>query len=743
MVRRQLATDRVRLAVSEAAANALARLWEAARGSGHPEDYPYLAMLLLRLCFLAYARRSGTLPPSARRLDRLFERQESPDAWRELAGIWEAVTGTPQSVAVTVAGGLTVASDMLRFVEESAASETLRPTSLFGLIHQTILDHEPADGELRVSSRRRKTHGAFYTPERLVKFAVGCALGPLLAACDGDTEAMLSLSVFDPACGSGVFLSECAERIADRLAAAAGGEASSWRIRAIRQCVYGVESDPQTVETARLAMWLEVGDAELPLTFLDDRIQERNCLLGYRIHAEPKAKAKPEGVHQLGLSRLAQDGWFRWDEAFPAVLCEPEAGFDAIVGNPPYVAAKNQDLRALEQEWGVKGQSDLYVLFVRAMTQNALLRRGGRFCLVLPDPVLCRENGQPVREALLNRWGLDTLLHVRGLFRNAVVANAVLAGTAGAKPKRIACARIESADEALDFLKDPDECFESAANTISAVDFARQPRKEFAYLASDETSQKLISALHGRDWRLGEVRPPFVALGSLPGAEVSRGEEIGKSEVSRAEGDLPILLGGESLKPYQICWTGSRIAEAAVRKPLAGYLRLKILVQKSAPRPVAALDMPVASHRGFVVPQSLYCVYLGDDVDQALYVTALLNSKTIGDYVFRCFTGYKMRQPQIEIEDLRRIPIRRITNATDRPRFKELFLEGWGACVVADKDYLAGFCAERVAASEEDVLRALIVELARSLTVSGPQAIADSRTSVDLIAEALYTSDDD
>ena len=442
--------------------------------------------------------------------------------------------------------------------------------------------------------------------------------------------------------------------------------------------------------------------------------------------------------------REVADESFRWDEVFPQVLGRPKDGFAAVVGNPPYVAAKNQDLRHYEEEWGIRGQSDLYVLFFCALTGNGLLRRGGRYCMVLPDPVLSRENAKPVREILLTQWGLDSLLHVRGLFRDTVVANAVLAGPVGRKPRTVRCARVESSESATKFAESPATAFRKLAARVPAADFARQPRMEFSYLVSGDFAAKVISFVHGEDWRLGHTHRPFRPLGEIPGVEVYRGEEIGKSSVRAGDGELPILLGGESLAPYQITWEGHRIAASDLRKPLANYSRMKVLVQKSAPRPVAAVDAPTESHSGYVVPQSVYCIHIGDDLNGALYITALLNSSTIREYVFRCFTGYKMRQPQIEIEDLRRIPIRLFSNTTERERLNKLVSEGWAACLAGDMESLRAFCRDRLAVQpdEADVLPMLIVELARSLTFPGNNVVADGQVGIDVIVEAMYRIED-
>src|SRR5260370_40387821 len=68
----------------------------------------------------------------------------------------------------------------------------------------------------------RKTSGSYYTPDSLVQALLDSALDPVLdrveAEADDPVKALLSLTVVDPACGSGHFLLAAARRIATRLA---------------------------------------------------------------------------------------------------------------------------------------------------------------------------------------------------------------------------------------------------------------------------------------------------------------------------------------------------------------------------------------------------------------------------------------------------------------------------------------------------------------------------------------------
>lgn len=141
------------------------------------------------------------------------------------------------------------------------------------------------------SGNKRKTTGSYYTPDFLVKQLIRTALIPVIEErlkynSDEDSEKLLlSMSVVDPACGSGHFLIEAATTIATYLARYRedGNTASGFR-RAYRDvisnCLYGVDLNPMAVELTKMALWLEGYQPGKPLSFLDSKIKCGNSLIG-------------------------------------------------------------------------------------------------------------------------------------------------------------------------------------------------------------------------------------------------------------------------------------------------------------------------------------------------------------------------------------------------------------------------------------------------------------------------------
>ena len=102
-------------------------------------------------------------------------------------------------------------------------------------------------------------------------------------------EALLQLSVCDPACGSGHFLLAAARRLADEVAklrAVQHGGAPTPAIyrHALRDvvshCIYGVDKNPMAIALAKTALWLEAYSPDRPLTFIDHHLQVGDALVG-------------------------------------------------------------------------------------------------------------------------------------------------------------------------------------------------------------------------------------------------------------------------------------------------------------------------------------------------------------------------------------------------------------------------------------------------------------------------------
>jgi len=190
-------------------------------------------------------------------------------------------------------------------------------TEELGSVYESLLELTPRltdDGHAlgfaeggETKGHARKTTGSYYTPDALVQTLLDSALDPVLdhAEAEGNDaiQALLGVTVIDPACGSGHFLLAAARRIATRLAKArTEGLASAGDFRhalrdVVRSCLYGVDRNPMAVELTKVALWIETVEPGKPLGFLDANIRCGDSLLGiYDI--EMLGKGIPEGAYK-------------------------------------------------------------------------------------------------------------------------------------------------------------------------------------------------------------------------------------------------------------------------------------------------------------------------------------------------------------------------------------------------------------------------------------------------------------
>ena len=159
----------------------------------------------------------------------------------------------------------------------------------FGFLGVTEAETE-GKGSKKGKGSDRKLTGSYYTPPSLVRELISSALLPrmaeaLAAAPSNPREALLTLKVVDPACGSGHFLLAAARALAAEVARVDGAETDErvWRHalrEVVRHCIYGVDKNPLAVELCKAALWMETLEPGKPLSFLDAHIRCGDSLVG-------------------------------------------------------------------------------------------------------------------------------------------------------------------------------------------------------------------------------------------------------------------------------------------------------------------------------------------------------------------------------------------------------------------------------------------------------------------------------
>ncbi|MGV9991722.1 Eco57I restriction-modification methylase domain-containing protein [Streptomyces sp. NPDC003374] len=187
-----------------------------------------------------------------------------------------------------------------------------------GSVYESLLELEPKHSAtdrtfelIEVAGNSRKTTGSYYTPSSLIECLLDTTLDPVIDdavkrgeqrateagrpdPADDIVDELLSLTVCDPACGSGHFLVASARRIAKRVASVRerNPEPTVDAVRhalheVVARCIYGVDLNPMAVELAKVSLWLEAMEPGKALGFLDAHVKHGNGLIG----ATPKLLA--------------------------------------------------------------------------------------------------------------------------------------------------------------------------------------------------------------------------------------------------------------------------------------------------------------------------------------------------------------------------------------------------------------------------------------------------------------------
>lgn len=368
-------------------------------------------------------------------------------------------------------------SAMYNFGTSRTGEQAVTLYTLGRIFEQSITELEvleaEADGHVSLTKEtKRKRDGVYYTPEWVVQHIVEETIGTRLQEIrdelgwsieiEGDNdyvrkqkelapsaraqkfnthveavkkyrERLNSFKVCDPACGSGAFLIHVLEYLLkERLKVSQEyarvtrqGESlfeanTEQEIREIlSRNIYGVDINPSSIEITKLALWLHTAKPDQALCDLDENIRDGNSLIG------------PEFGNFMQLSMLdvnkqEEINVFDWQAAFPKVFDgnNPDgAGFDCIVGNPPYVKLQNFRKKYSEVAEFLKdgknsdGTSvylstqannfDLYLPFIEKGIH--LLNGRGRMGYIAPSVWRINEYGEGLRAYLhkgryLDRW---------------------------------------------------------------------------------------------------------------------------------------------------------------------------------------------------------------------------------------------------------------------------------------------------------------------------------------------------
>lgn len=363
----------------------------------------------------------------------------------------------------------------------------------------------------------------------------------------------------------------------------------------------------------------------------------------------PGAVPGLEAALDAARRRGAELGCVHWPLAFPEVLLDeqgrpaPDAGFDAVIGNPPWEMLRADSGRGPSSEGAGaslvrfarrsglyraqgRGHANLYQLFVeRALS---LTRPGGRIGLVVPSGLLSDDGPAPLRRALIATADLDAVTvfdNRRGLFPiHRSVRFAALTATRGGPTRATRC-RFRVDDPAAV------ESVPPVVLTPAALQRLSGPGLEIPELPTPD-DLRIVEALTTRHPALSSPE----GWGAVFARELNATDD---RDCFTPAGRLAVVEGKHIL-PFRVDLTGVRLRADADR----AARRLGVRSRIGEPR-LAYRDVAAASNRltliaaivpaGAVTVHTAFCLRSAMPLRDQRVLMALLNSY-MANYLVRC-----------------------------------------------------------------------------------------------------------
>jgi type I restriction-modification system DNA methylase subunit len=461
--------------------------------------------------------------------------------------------------------------------------------------------------------------------------------------------------------------------------------------------IYGVDIDRQAVEVAQLSLYLKLLQDETPasargyqmefhetlLPSLNKNIVCGNSLIGTDIltthlfASDEEKKLNPMDFEQrfphifprgtsggelretatpldFSLPGVPLHGSFSYKKKKGAKVAlptspEPEGGFDAIVGNPPYgmLQPHNTDEQTLayfrEHYVAADFKIEMFHLFLQRAV--SLVRKGGFQSFIVPTTILNNVYAESLRKWLLGKCRIEQICVARGrVFADADVHTSVLVF------------RLETENEKRNqnFIQTTAELSEQ---------FAKKPR------FTEKTKQQIFSSLSGFVWNIlvnernksliSKLANNFTPLKKV--SVINRGLITGDrskyfADERKTKDHVPIIAGSDVQRYFT-----QRPSEFVLfkRPKSAGgcwdrevhFAAHKLVVRQICENPTASIVQ-----RPFAVTGNIFTVR-GASLENELFLLGIINSRLTEFFWKTMFADFKESFPQVTIFSLEQLPI--------------------------------------------------------------------------------------
>ncbi len=510
---------------------------------------------------------------------------------------------------------------------------------------------------------KRKKDGVFYTPKYITQYIVENTIGTLCnekraelgikeIEFDGTyrnktgklsekgkklyqklksyKDWLGTLKIIDPACGSGAFLNQALNfliqehaNIDDIIA-----ELTNTALRLfdtdkaiLENNLYGVDINEESVEIAKLSLWLRTAQKDRKLSNLNQNIKCGNSLID-----------DPE---------IAGDKAFDWNKEFPEIM--QNGGFDSVIGNPPYVLCQpsNTNNNTLEYYKTFKVASykiDLFHLFFEKSI--TILSQRGKLGFITPNTYLTNKYIKPLRNFILINTSIDKIVnHQEPVFAEASVDVAtIILNKQIIKDNKI---KIEV----------------TYNNQFKLIDIKNQTQwlnnEDKIFNCKEEINLNLKNCTS-----LSEICNSYFGIQAYDR----------KSSISinkKNEKYLPIIDGGD-IFPYQYAIPEKFFNFIDENIKSGGdynvYKEDRIVIRQIGLTPIVGL-----CKKNILASNTLYNINLKTNNFNLKYILTILNSNTIKKYWLSMYSDGKQLFPKIKGYQLKSLPIPKLSLQAQQP----------------------------------------------------------------------------
>ena len=324
---------------------------------------------------------------------------------------------------------LTVPNDVIRNIirgmhgREEIYDFSIIPLEILGTVYENYLAKQLKKNEegtliLETKPEIKKSGGVCYTPPHIVEGIVQESLGELFSS--RKTKGFKP-KILDPACGSGTFLIKALDYLFDKNRQPVTKKSEvppqltlEEKRNILVECIFGVDLDERAVEITKLSLFLKLLDGveesllikHAVLPTIEENIRHGNSLITPEMFVNHS--------DDLDSVRVAPLDWkeFMDRHGIPK-------GFDAIIGNPPYVRIQvlrkfypqETDIYVSNYETTQDGNVDLYIPFIEKCI--TLLKKGGYLGFICPNRFWANDYGGKLRTQISEKKYLHKVINFR------------------------------------------------------------------------------------------------------------------------------------------------------------------------------------------------------------------------------------------------------------------------------------------------------------------------------------------